>query len=147
MPERENMTVTERRCRELWERLYPEVKKPQTYFRGWYEEAAGPGSAVLDLGAGAGGSMDHTGGAKGVTSVGMDIDIAALKSNESIHHAVAGSSDRLPFLRLPPPYNAAPCRERPGARMVARRIYRGLPTIVLFLVAAIIQVLAISVFA
>jgi len=30
--------------------------------------------------------------------------------------------------------------------MISRRIYRGLPTIVLFVVAAVIQVLAVSVF-
>jgi hypothetical protein len=34
-----------------------------------------------------------------------------------------------------------------GASMISRRIYRGLPTIVLFVVAALIQFLAISVFA
>ena len=30
--------------------------------------------------------------------------------------------------------------------MISRRIYRGLPTIVLFVVAAVIQILAVSVF-
>ena len=30
--------------------------------------------------------------------------------------------------------------------MISRRIYRGLPTIVLFVVAALVQLLAISVF-
>lgn len=30
--------------------------------------------------------------------------------------------------------------------MISKRIYRGLPTIVLFVVAAVIQILAVSVF-
>jgi hypothetical protein len=34
-----------------------------------------------------------------------------------------------------------------GASMFSKRIYRGLPTIVLFVVAAIIQVLAVLAFA
>ena len=38
------------------------------------------------------------------------------------------------------------CRIQIGADMFAERIYRGLPTIVLFVVAAFIQFLAISVF-
>jgi hypothetical protein len=38
------------------------------------------------------------------------------------------------------------CRIDVGAIMFARRIYRGLPTIVLFVVAALLQFLAVSVF-
>lgn len=38
------------------------------------------------------------------------------------------------------------CRIQMGAYMFARRIYRGLPTIALLVVIAVIQLLAVSVF-
>jgi hypothetical protein len=38
------------------------------------------------------------------------------------------------------------CRIEAGANMLTKRIYRGFPTIVLFVVAALIQILAVSVF-
>jgi hypothetical protein len=38
------------------------------------------------------------------------------------------------------------CRIEAGANMFTKRIYRGFPTIVLFVVAALIQILAVSVF-
>jgi hypothetical protein len=38
------------------------------------------------------------------------------------------------------------CRIHVGAIMFARRIYRGLPTIALLVVIAVIQLLAVSVF-
>lgn len=44
------------------------------------------------------------------------------------------------------PSGARRCRIRNGANMTIKRIYRGLPTIVLLVVAALIQWLAISVF-
>jgi len=82
-------------CKSLWERLYPDVKKPETYFRGWYAEAVKTGEPVLDAGCGAGGSINHN--SSGIISVGLDTDVEALKRNTNVLYKVVGLIDSLPF--------------------------------------------------
>jgi SAM-dependent methyltransferase len=95
MPPTGQKTNTRERCRSLWERLYPNVKKPETYFSEWYKDSMAAGGLVLDAGCGAGGSADHT--ASGSFSVGLDTDLDALKRNRNVHFKVAGSIDAMPF--------------------------------------------------
>ena len=97
MPEPGRKKSTPDRCRSLWERLYPGVKKPETYFREWYKESAARGGPALDAGCGAGGSVDHTAAAGASFSIGLDTGLDALKRNPNVHFKVAGAMDALPF--------------------------------------------------
>lgn len=92
-----NNETTIERCRRLWERLYPDVKKPETHLREWYAEAAKNSNFILDLGCGAGGAVNHTEKAAGSASVGLDVDFESLKRNTSVRFRVVGSADALPF--------------------------------------------------
>ncbi|MFA6447926.1 MAG: class I SAM-dependent methyltransferase [bacterium] len=98
MPANATKKTTLERCRSLWERMYPDIKKPETYFRGWNAESAAEGSGpTLDAGCGSGGSVDFKAVPGAGFSVGMDIDLEALKRNPNALFKVAGSMDALPF--------------------------------------------------
>ncbi len=88
---------TRAKCAALWERLYPNVKKPETHLREWHREAAAGTLASLDAGCGSGGSIDHASALPDAVTVGLDMDFEALKSNQRVKYKVVGSVEALPF--------------------------------------------------
>lgn len=84
------------KCETAWERKYPGVKQPQTYMRRWFEKDAGAAAWALDLGSGAGGAIDFRSETP-AASVGVDIDLEALRKNDGLDYRVVASADALPF--------------------------------------------------
>jgi len=91
MPQRKVKDDTIQKCQKLWERIYPQVKMPHTYYREMFYESKK--EKVLEIGAGNDSALDLS----DTFSVGIDIDEEALRNNSSIKYRVVASAHALPF--------------------------------------------------
>jgi len=85
------------RCRSLWERLYPNVKKPETYFSRMVPGIRRGGRTRARCGLRRRRRREPLCRRNAGFSVGLDTDYDALKRNSYVHFKVVGAVDALPF--------------------------------------------------